>query len=195
MLTFGLQIMKDTVEIYYDRSKLQIPLLLLSAILIFLPFEVANLLFTFFDHSARFIKYFLPFVIVGFIIFAIPYYYIFITFKFWLKKYILKKPVLIVERGGITEKIDFGSIGFIPWNNIVKIDSVSSRGHHLVLTLENKNEVINKFKNTKKRKKIEADFKKHGGNILIPVKYLNTNIYSLRKLAQSKLEESRKVRV
>ncbi len=186
--------MKDTVEVYYDKSKLQIPLLLLSAVLIFLPFEVANLLFAFFGHSARFIKHFLPFVIVGLIVIAVPYYYLYITFKFWLKKYLLKKPVLIVENGGITEKIDFGSIGFIPWSNVVTIDSISSGGHHLVLTIKNKNEVIEKFKNAKKRKKVETDFRKHGDKVLIPVKYLDINIYSLKKFAQGKLEENRKVR-
>lgn len=183
--------MKEAVEVYYDRSKLQIPLLILSAALIFLPFEVADLLFSFFAHSSRFIKYFLPFVIVGLAIIAIPYYYIFITFRFWLRKYFYKKTVLKIDKKGITEKIDFGSIGFIPWSNILEIDSISSLGHQLVIKVKDKNEVINKFKNAKKREKVEADFKKHGDKILIPVKYLKINIYSLKKFAQGKLDESK----
>ena len=180
--------MKDTLEIYYDKSKLQIPLLLLSAVLIFIPFYIADLIITFLDHSTRYVKYFLPFIGVALIIIAIPYYYIYLTFRFWLRRYTQKKPVLIVEKSGITEKIDFGSIGFIPWSNVQKIDSISSGGQHLVLTVKNKNEIISKFKNNKKRKKVEADFKKHGDNILIPVKYLDVNIYNLKKYSQKKLD-------
>ena len=182
--------MKDTLEIYYDKSKLQIPLLIISAILVFIPFEVNDLLFKFFNHSSKFIKFFLPFVGLGLVAIAIPYYYNFLTFRFWLNRYTQKKPVLMVGKTGITEKIDFGSIGFIPWSNIQKIDSISSRGHHLVLTVKNKEEIINKFKNNKKRKKIEADFKKYGDKVLIPVKYLGVNIYSLKKYSQKKLDES-----
>ena len=180
--------MKNSVEVYYDKSKLQIPLFLFSSLLVLLPFEVASLLFTFFNHSARFVKYFLPFVIGGLLIFSIPYYYLFITFKYWFKKYTLKKPVLIIDQKGIAEKMNFAPIGFIPWSNIKKISAFSSRGHYLVFFIEDIKEITSKFTNKRKKRKAEAYFKKNGANIRIALKFMDGNIYTLKKFAQTKLD-------
>ena len=183
--------MKDSLEIYYNKSKISTRLIPISCLMVFLPYEVVNLLFTFFHRSHYYIKIILPFLVVAVACFLVVYYYLYKTFRVWLKKYFFKKPVLIIDDKGITDKIGYGSVGFIPWNNIKKVSSFTSNGHNLVVFVENIDELIGKFKKKGKKRKVASEFKKNGSNIRIAVKWLDGNIYSMKKFAQTKLEENK----
>ena len=184
--------MKNTLEIYYNKSRITTWLIPISCLLVFLPYEVTNLLFKFFQRSHHFIKILLPFLILALACFLVLYYFLYKTFLVWFKRYNYKKPVLIVDEKGITDKSAHSSVGFIPWNNIKKVSALSSNGHYLVVFVENVDDIIGKFKKTGKRRKVAKTFKKNGANIRIAVKWLDVNIYTMKKFAQAKLENHNK---
>ena len=181
--------MKSPLEVFYNKSKIKNWLVPTSCLLVFLPFEVINLVFHFLQRPANQLKNLLPITISFGILFLIIYYFIFELFKLWYKKYTLKKPIFIIDDKGITDKISYNSVGFIPWSNIKKVSAFTSRKHYLVFFLENKDDLINKFKSVAKKKRIARTFKKNGANIRVEVDLLDANIYVMKKFAQAKLEE------
>jgi len=113
--------MKSSLEVFYNKSKIKNWLVPTSCLLVFLSFEVINLVFHFLQRPANQLKNLLPLAISFGILFLIIYYFIFELFKLWYKKYTLEKPIFIIDDKGITNKINYNSVGFIPWSNIKKV--------------------------------------------------------------------------
>ena len=180
---------KSSMEVFYNKSKIKTRLIPLSCLLVFLPFGAIKLLYDFFQRSPHEVKVYLPIVGVLSGFGLMIYYFIFQMFSFWLKKFTLKKPVFIIDEKGITDKISIQSVGFIPWSNIKKVSAFNSRNHYLVFFINDKQELINKFKSVAKKRKVAQTFKKNGSNVRIEVDWLDGNVYLMKKLAQAKLDE------
>jgi len=180
---------KNSLEVYYNKSKIKTRLIPLSCLLVFIPFGAIKLIYDFFQRSPHEVKVYLPIVAVLGGITLMIYYFIFQIFSFWNKKYTLKKPVFIIDENGVTDKVSNKSVGFIPWSNIKKVSAFNSRNHYLVFFINDKQEIINKFKSVAKKKKVAKTFQKNGANVRIEVDWLDANVYVMKKLAQAKLEE------
>jgi hypothetical protein len=180
---------KNSMEVFYNKSKIKTRLIPLSCLLAFIPLGLANLVYDILQRPPQQVKAFLPAIAIGGVAILFIYYFIYQLFRVWLKKYTYKKPIFIIDENGVTDKVGYHSVGFIPWSNIKKISALNSKSHYLVFFINDKQEVINKFKSISKKKKVAKDFKKNGLNIRIETDWLDANVYVMKKLAQTKLEE------
>jgi len=176
-----------TAAINFNKEKLKLKLIILSCIMVLFPYQVFTFLLPFIKSVTSYNQLIFAFIVFVVAVFLVVYYYLFLLFKAWLNKYQCKKPVLIINENGITDKICTTSLGFVPWSNIKKVSALASSEHYLVLFIEDPQALVNKFKKASTRKRLMNHFKKNGSNIRIAIKPLDGNVYTLKKIAQAQL--------
>jgi len=179
--------MSNNLDANYNKWRIKLRLIPLSCLLVFLTYQAIAFFLIITTLSFKITDIWIClFVVIG-AVYSIVYFYIFLLFKVWLKKYWMKKPVFIVNERGITDKVNYKSVGFIPWSNIRRITAFASKEHYLVFSIENSTEILEKFKGTSRQKKLAKQFKKEGLHIKIATKWLDVNVNQLKKVAQANL--------
>lgn len=180
--------MVTNFDAHYNKWKIKLRLVPLSCLLVFLTYQAVEFFIIISTLTFKITEVWIClFVIIG-AAFTIGYYYVLLLFRVWLKKYWMKKPVFIINEKGITDKVNYKSVGFIPWSNIKRITAFASKEHYLVFSIENGTEILEKFKGTSKQKRLAKQFKKDGLHIKIAAKWLDVNVNHLKKIAQTNLD-------
>lgn len=108
----------------------------------------------------------------------------------WLsiKRLTDKRPGLIVDEKGITDRSGEISAGFIPWSDIRAIKPVQVFNQSFLLFIINDPEVyINRYTNALKRKAAAANFRKYGSPVSIATNTLRYGFDELQALLNAKL--------
>ncbi len=109
---------------------------------------------------------------------------------FIFKKIGDKSRGLIISDEGITENAMYVSAGFIPWNDIIKIDSIKIVNQMFIsIIVRNPNEYIEKQKSAFKRKIMQENYKKFGTPIGISTNGLKTNHNELQALLEKRFAD------
>ena len=106
------------------------------------------------------------------------------------RKFLDKKPGLIISRQGVTDNSSGVSAGLILWSDIqeIKISQVMDT-KFLMLIVRNPQDYLDTITNPLKRNMMKMNYKKHGSPISISSNALETNFDNLQKLLIEKMNE------
>jgi hypothetical protein len=99
------------------------------------------------------------------------------------------RPGLIVDQYGITNNTNATSMGFIEWDDIIRIEKkqvMSTR--FLILHTDNPEKYINRAKNVISKKAMNMNYKTYGSPISITSNSLKINFDDLEKLIRSEFK-------
>lgn len=110
-----------------------------------------------------------------------------------VKKWLDKKPGLIIDETGVTDNSSGVSAGLIPWKDIIEIrETKIFRQQFLLLIVQNPETYINRQPNALKRKGMESNYQHFGSPISISANALDCNYYELKNRLVKGLAEAQK---
>ncbi len=112
---------------------------------------------------------------------------------FNLKKLRDNSPGLIITEVGVTDNSSATSIGFIPWEDVIKIEEIKVAHQKFInLIVKNPQEYINKQKSAFKRKTMEINYNMYGTVVPISANSLKCKHSELKAMLEQKFADFNK---
>jgi len=107
-----------------------------------------------------------------------------------LRKFLFKKPGLIINSQGIIDKSSGNCAGLIPWRNIeaIKVSQVMNK-KFLLIFVNNPQDYINNISSPIKRRFVRLNYKSMGTPISISSNELQIDFEGLHKILLDKMKE------
>ncbi|MEL7122814.1 MAG: STM3941 family protein [Bacteroidota bacterium] len=102
-----------------------------------------------------------------------------------LKRFFEQKTGIIINSKGIFENVGTYGVGWIEWEDIIKVDVVKhSNVNHLIIFVNKPEKYINRGNNSTVRKALESNYYGFGSPIAITTSIMSVSVHYLKEMIE-----------